>query len=123
MLSSGKLSPGASESLRSTRFYGRVPRLYIILVPAPLPVPRSTAHDGSPPPFRTGYGCADSVWCEYRSHPSSQIVGHLVLPDDSCRQDRKSTRLNSSHVAISYAVFCLQKKKIQKNVHKRLIHP
>src|SRR5437870_6469763 len=27
-------------------------------------------------------------------------------------QDRKSTRLNSSHVAISYAVFCLKKKKI-----------
>src|SRR5439155_17988481 len=29
----------------------------------------------------------------------------------SGRQDRKSTRLNSSHVAISYAVFCLKKKK------------
>src|SRR5690625_6947253 len=32
---------------------------------------------------------------------------------DRCRQtgrDRKSTRLNSSHVAISYAVFCLKKK-------------
>src|SRR5690625_3427996 len=28
--------------------------------------------------------------------------------------DRKSTRLNSSHVAISYAVFCLKKKKINK---------
>src|SRR5690349_23786273 len=27
------------------------------------------------------------------------------------RQDRKSTRLNSSHVEISYAVFCLKKKK------------
>src|SRR5207253_11263522 len=27
-------------------------------------------------------------------------------------EDRKSTRLNSSHVAISYAVFCLKKKKI-----------
>src|SRR5699024_12564335 len=27
--------------------------------------------------------------------------------------DRKSTRLNSSHVSISYAVFCLKKKKIQ----------
>src|SRR5690625_5951893 len=27
-----------------------------------------------------------------------------------CHQDRKSTRLNSSHVAISYAVFCLKKK-------------
>src|SRR5690606_39440374 len=33
-------------------------------------------------------------------------------------QDRKSTRLNSSHVKISYAVFCLKKKKnIIKTVH------
>src|SRR5690625_5835517 len=30
---------------------------------------------------------------------------------DSRQEDRKSTRLNSSHVAISYAVFCLKKKK------------
>src|SRR5205814_6501101 len=29
----------------------------------------------------------------------------------SCQQDRKSTRLNSSHLGISYAVFCLKKKK------------
>src|SRR5690625_5590274 len=29
------------------------------------------------------------------------------------QQDRKSTRLNSSHVAISYAVFCLKKKKTE----------
>src|SRR3989442_6284505 len=28
-----------------------------------------------------------------------------------CKRDRKSTRLNSSHVRISYAVFCLKKKK------------
>src|SRR3712207_6998074 len=33
-------------------------------------------------------------------------------------QDRKSTRLNSSHANISYAVFCLKKKKINKN-HSR----
>src|SRR5690349_22609394 len=31
-------------------------------------------------------------------------------------EDRKSTRLNSSHVEISYAVFCLKKKKITPNV-------
>src|SRR5690554_3636273 len=31
----------------------------------------------------------------------------------SVKEDRKSTRLNSSHVRISYAVFCLKKKKIQ----------
>src|SRR5688572_31290485 len=30
----------------------------------------------------------------------------------TCSQDRKSTRLNSSHSQISYAVFCLKKKKI-----------
>src|SRR5690625_6759071 len=36
-----------------------------------------------------------------------------VIPMLSCpkSRDRKSTRLNSSHVAISYAVFCLKKKK------------
>src|SRR5471030_3369661 len=32
------------------------------------------------------------------------------------RQDRKSTRLNSSHLGISYAVFCLKKKKTIKHM-------
>src|SRR5256886_7027788 len=32
---------------------------------------------------------------------------------DLCKRDRKSTRLNSSHSQISYAVFCLKKKKTQ----------
>src|SRR5688500_20162099 len=32
-------------------------------------------------------------------------------------QDRKSTRLNSSHLVISYAVFCLKKKKSDEIVH------
>src|SRR5699024_11429730 len=37
--------------------------------------------------------------------------GHQPAPFDSFRGiDRKSTRLNSSHVSISYAVFCLKKK-------------
>src|SRR5207249_5075315 len=31
-----------------------------------------------------------------------------------CERDRKSTRLNSSHVSISYAVFCLKKKKVDE---------
>src|SRR5688572_31700863 len=33
---------------------------------------------------------------------------------ECCDQDRKSTRLNSSHSQISYAVFCLKKKKKKK---------
>src|SRR2546426_8197637 len=39
-----------------------------------------------------------------------------LLPDHGRRRlpaDRKSTRLNSSHLVISYAVFCLKKKKIR----------
>src|SRR2546430_13398370 len=46
--------------------------------------------------------------------------GHLVQPGlperpqgPEALQDRKSTRLNSSHSQISYAVFCLKKKKTQ----------
>src|SRR5438105_9348687 len=34
------------------------------------------------------------------------------------QRDRKSTRLNSSHEWISYAVFCLKKKKNQRNRHR-----
>src|SRR6266581_7071708 len=37
------------------------------------------------------------------------------------RRDRKSTRLNSSHPSISYAVFCLKKKKHIINVHQRTV--
>src|SRR5258705_4387185 len=33
--------------------------------------------------------------------------------------DRKSTRLNSSHLGISYAVFCLKKKKVQNGVRQQ----
>src|SRR5256885_9660309 len=36
-----------------------------------------------------------------------------VPPTAGIRKDRKSTRLNSSHLVISYAVFCLKKKKIR----------
>src|SRR2546427_5965065 len=41
--------------------------------------------------------------------PGNEHV-HVAGPD-LLRQDRKSTRLNSSHSQISYAVFCLKKKK------------
>src|SRR5690625_3110479 len=44
-------------------------------------------------------------------------AGRVLLVQHPCRaSDRKSTRLNSSHVAISYAVFCLKKKR---KVHQR----
>src|SRR2546429_7317897 len=42
--------------------------------------------------------------------------GSLVAPSGDCDRDRKSTRLNSSHGYISYAVFCLKKKKREVRV-------
>src|SRR5207302_9421666 len=43
------------------------------------------------------------------SNPKLELMGVLIEQFNDA--DRKSTRLNSSHVKISYAVFCLKKKK------------
>src|SRR5438477_4937178 len=47
-----------------------------------------------------------------RTLPEAPRRRRVLVPLDADRaQDRKSTRLNSSHMSISYAVFCLKKKK------------
>src|SRR5256886_6243213 len=46
-------------------------------------------------------------WIAYIGHHG----GHSRNPLSDAEEDRKSTRLNSSHSQISYAVFCLKKKK------------
>src|SRR5438477_6644217 len=56
----------------------------------------------------------------FRSRPWSVQTNPALPPRsiaieiESARSDRKSTRLNSSHMSISYAVFCLKKKKLDK---------
>src|SRR5690554_7061476 len=54
--------------------------------------------------------------CQYNSLGIDTVQQLLLNGIDSKRiiLDRKSTRLNSSHVRISYAVFCLKKKKKKK---------
>src|SRR5689334_24173298 len=66
-------------------------------------LPILQVHDRRAPGAHPGAGA---------SHPaqSPRSTNRAVL-------DRKSTRLNSSHSSISYAVFCLKKKKINKIVH------
>src|SRR5699024_11407431 len=44
------------------------------------------------------------------------LLDILGVKSDHIRRDRKSTRLNSSHVSSSYAVFCLKKKKYNCNI-------
>src|SRR5690554_7195891 len=59
-----------------------------------------------------------------RASRKSSAIKHLSAPSNNAKDltivcwlgdmiDRKSTRLNSSHVRISYAVFCLKKKKLR----------
>src|SRR5699024_11350598 len=56
-----------------------------------------------------GAGALEQV--EGRRHGAIHLVGNVSLREGATRAvDRKSTRLNSSHVSISYAVFCLKKK-------------
>src|SRR5690606_41441745 len=64
-------------------------------------------------PARLGAGGGDHRRLRGHSHP-----GLLRSPTRAAvaRADRKSTRLNSSHVKISYAVFCLKKKKSTRTI-------
>src|SRR5205809_5681687 len=54
---------------------------------------------------------------EHPAEDQAQRVGGGVRAP-APHGDRKSTRLNSSHGYISYAVFCLKKKKKKKNTHQ-----
>src|SRR5699024_12566613 len=48
------------------------------------------------------------------------LFGKIFRKQEIIEGDRKSTRLNSSHVSISYAVFCLKKKKKNKKILARM---
>src|SRR5207249_11184997 len=109
--------------------------LFAFLFTAPLPSTLSTLslHDALPIYFRLlqiGVGGQGTERVEERAavhvlsaHTRDQALfvqsqalvyedrNHPVAVADMRSLDRKSTRLNSSHVSISYAVFCLKKKK------------
>src|SRR5256885_13299025 len=68
----------------------------------------SGAYQGSRSPISASLGAERS-----RSERIGSEIGHPTATSG----DRKSTRLNSSHLVISYAVFCLQKKKLHVETH------
>src|SRR2546421_5935553 len=79
--------------------------------------PRSTLF-----PYTTLFRSGPQTSLECAPHPATRAVRELVrrpvvLVELERDQDRKSTRLNSSHDQISYAVFCLKKKKKNKINH------
>src|SRR5256885_9731816 len=73
--------------------------IYTLSLHDALPICRAQAHEGAEG------GCSGERVMYMRTYNAGAIK-----PPSS---DRKSTRLNSSHLVISYAVFCLKKKKIE----------
>src|SRR5690349_23351948 len=74
-----------------------------------LPIPPLADDAGSPPP-RGDLPPPEAVLPK-GAHRDAWAGGRSASERTLLRRDRKSTRLNSSHVEISYAVFCLKKKK------------
>src|SRR5437660_10007975 len=91
---------------------GYVRLLFFFTAPVPAEIYTLSLHDALPI-FR-GWKCRqmdrnlDRAWRNDQRACTFQRTDHSAKRDP---EDRKSTRLNSSHVAISYAVFCLKKKK------------
>src|SRR5687768_18493997 len=70
-------------------------------------------HDALPISRATSRRCSSATWTSI-----SGATGSRCSPSSrrASQSDRKSTRLNSSHGYISYAVFCLKKKKTEHNL-------
>src|SRR5438067_10322633 len=91
---SAALSPGAAAIV----LFGTFLALFVLRVPVA---------------FALGLACLPSLVLEPRLSP-------MMLFNETFK-DRKSTRLNSSHVSISYAVFCLKKKNKQNHSNQHRI--
>src|SRR3712207_7449870 len=102
--------------------------VFVLMIRRP---PRSTLF-----PYTTLFRSGDVPRGPGRWPSSAGLLLVLLPPVEQARQppfrqvqvdvdplpDRKSTRLNSSHANISYAVFCLKKKKIQRPVDPVDVH-
>src|SRR5690606_39982152 len=74
--------------------------------------------------FNPGHSAKDRIALHIINKAEEQGVlkpGSIIVETTSGNTDRKSTSLNSSHVKISYAVFCL-KKTNKNNITRKPIH-
>src|SRR5690554_1956589 len=104
-------NPVASQmTWLNTRDHRQLVEAASVFIAHHLAVLQARAHQRALRGGRTGKGIKDIVGCGVADRVDSDLPSRV--------EDRKSTRLNSSHVRISYAVFCLKKKKKQKNIYK-----
>src|SRR5438132_13918176 len=97
------------RTCNSSRFYSS----YIFFFLMSRPPPRSTLFPYTTLFRSNGYECAGGSIRIHQQAIQALNFKALGMSPEKARErlDRKSTRLNSSHTVISYAVFCLKKKK------------
>src|SRR2546426_5103466 len=98
-MSSAMLKPaaGVTVPVAPARRYHRAPPAAVLASP-----------NAAPNPFGVASAPLTKTRCAAGAAPTPRLPA---------TEDRKSTRLNSSHLVISYAVFCLKKKKKQAQHH------
>src|SRR5699024_12198681 len=97
-----------------------VARVFVLVLRRPPPstlFPYTTLFRSRPPGVHVGRVGDPLNPSVFDTYALTKIAGERRVLESGL--DRKSTRLNSSHVSISYAVFCL-KKKIKKQTHSQL---
>src|SRR5690242_21609071 len=92
--------------------------LFFLLI---LPPPRSTLFPYTTL-FRSGRGAFQVGEVPAEGINVETVPWESMRPPLRNQLDRKSTRLNSSHMSISYAVFCLKKKKTIYPTHQQILH-
>src|SRR5690625_2317957 len=101
-----------SDNQRSKLFAANIDRLLFVLAPEP---DFSLELTGRAHIAAINAGVKMMIVLNKADLPAIEQARKKLQP---LKEDRKSTRLNSSHVAISYAVFCLKKKKKREKTHK-----
>src|SRR5439155_23662654 len=114
--------PNSLRASYSPYYYSSLPAIttfFFFTHPAPTDIYTLSLHDALPilswqfAPYRGSEGDAQAEV----PRPRARIRADVDPAETRvAAQDRKSTRLNSSHVAISYAVFCLKKKIMLGNI-------
>src|SRR6266480_6105516 len=90
--------------------YVALPVFFFLMIRRP---PRSTLFPYTTL-FRSGRALPQALVARGLGRSVRRLPEPAQGADEDARPDRKSTRLNSSHMSISYAVFCLKKKKKKK---------
>src|SRR5438270_2660985 len=90
--------------------------IFFFIVPYSTGISTLSLHDALPISALLGHAGPDHPLPGLRRRAGARegLAGEAARGPGARRQDRKSTRLNSSHSQISYAVFCLKKKVVDR---------